>query len=133
MYMYAMRQNSVLKGMGARFKIYMPFFPVSYLGLSALLPVFDTKLCVIARTIILLWIESMPAIASHVLHKAGGGWGGGGWGGGGGGWGTIPNGKEGGRRTSFTFIGRLMPLEIVVNRAIVYSLNTIPLCYKCIM
>ena len=38
MYMYAMRQKSVLKGMGARFKIYMLFFPVSYLGLSALLP-----------------------------------------------------------------------------------------------
>ena len=49
MYMYAMRQNSVLKGMGARFKIYILFFPVCYLGLSALLPVFGTKLCAIAH------------------------------------------------------------------------------------
>ena len=49
----------------------------------------------------------------------------------GGGGRTIPNGKEEGGRTSF--IGRLMPLEIRVNCAIVYSLNTIPLCYKCMM
>ena len=51
-----------------------------------------------------------------------------------GGGGTIPNKKEGGEEPlSLTFIGRLMPLEIVVNRAIVYSLTTIPLCYKCMM
>ena len=63
--------------MGVRFKIYMLFFPVSYLGLSALLPVFGTKLCAIAHRRhvqnFLLWIESMPVIAGHVLHKTGGG------------------------------------------------------------
>ena len=41
--------------------------------------------------------------------------------------------REGEEPLSLTLIGRLMPLEIVVNRAIVYSLNTIPLCYKCMM
>ena len=41
--------------------------------------------------------------------------------------------REGEEPLSLTFIGRLMPLEIVVNCAIVYSLTTILLCYKCMM
>ena len=65
----------------------------------------------------------MPAIAGHVwpnTNSEGG---------------TIPSGKEGGGRTSFINIGRLMPLEIVENPAIIYSLST-PfhcMCYKCMM
>ena len=76
----------------------------------------------------------MPAIAGHVLHKTGRGGGGGGGPGGGRGGGRYLTGKrEGEEPLSLKFIGRLMPLEILVNRAIVYSLNTIPLCYKCMM
>ena len=55
----------------------------------------------------------MPA--NHDLHKTGGGR-------------YLTEKREGEEPLSLTFIGRL---EIVVNRAIVYSLNTIPLCYKC--
>ena len=73
----------------------------------------------------------MPAIAGHVLHKTGGG--GGGGGGRGGGERYLTEKREAEEPLSLTFIGRLMPLEIVVNPAIVYSLNTIPLCYKCMM
>ena len=125
MYMYAMRQNSVLKGMGARFKFYMLFFPVSYLGLSALLPVFDTKLCAIAHRRHVHRIHARNCRPCLAQNRRGGGGGGGGGGGR-----YLTEKREGEEPLSLTFIGRLMPLEIVVNRAIVYCLNTIPLCYK---
>ena len=70
----------------------------------------------------------MLAIAGHVLHNTEGG-----WGGGGGGERYLTEKREGEEPLSLTFIGRLMSLEIVANRAIFYSLNTIPLCYKCMM
>ena len=54
----------------------------------------------------------MPAIAGHVLHNTGGGGGGGGGGGR-----YLTEKREGEEPLSLTFIGRLMPLEIVVSES----------------
>ena len=62
----------------------------------------------------------MPAIAGHVLPNANSG----------GNIRYLAEKREGKETLSLIFvhIGRLMPLEIVENSAVVYSLNTIPQC-----
>ena len=77
-------------------------------------------------------IEFKPAIAGHVWPNTNSG-----GGGGGGGERYLVEKREGEEPLSLTFvyIGRLMPLEIVENPAIIYSLST-PfhcMCYKCMM